>query len=339
MAGNESEQADFEARIRRQIEAYHEAALIYAAVKLRLPERLEDQPRTADDLAEKLGLSAPHLRRLLRGLVAVGICAELPEGTFVLTEAGLSLKAGASSRLAEKATIVVEQYWRPWAELVTSLETGRPAFEQTFGRDMRDWRRANAEQGALFAAYLAQETHARAKAIVDALDLSGVTVVAEIDGSHGGLLAAVLEAHPQVSGVLLDEPHALSAVAPFLQSLGLADRVHLVGGDALEAIPVTADLYLLKGVPQNFDDERAAAILRNCRAAMRGAARLAVIEHLLPAHASENASAILLDLHMMAITGGRLRNSAEIEALLAEAGFARVKATPLTSGLTLFEAS
>jgi AraC-like DNA-binding protein len=146
----QSEQAEFEARARRQIEAYHEAALIYAAVKLRLPERLEDQPRTADDLAEKLGLSASHLHRLLRGLVALRICEELPERKFVLTEAGLWLKAGAPSRLAEKATIVVEQYWRPWAELVGSLETGRPAFEQAFGRDVRAWRQANLDQGTLF---------------------------------------------------------------------------------------------------------------------------------------------------------------------------------------------
>ena len=334
----DSEQANFEARARRQIKAYHEAALIYAAVKLRLPERLEDQPWTAQELAVTLGLSAPHLHRLLHGLVAFGICEELPDGTFVLTRAGRSLKAGAPSRLAEKATIVVEQYWRPWAELIASLETGRPAFEQAFGRDVRDWRRANAEQGALFTAYLAQETHAHAQPIIAAIDLTGVTIVAEIGGSHGGLLAAVLESHPHVGGVLLDEPYVLSAAVPFFQSLRLVERVHLVGGDALAAIPVTADLYLMKGVLQNFDDQRAAAILRNCRAALQGAARLVLIERLLPDRASEDTSAILLDLHMMAITGGRLRRRDEIEALLAEAGFMLASVSSTTSGLALMTA-
>jgi hypothetical protein len=336
--GELSDPSAFEARVRRQIEAYHEAALVYAAVKLRLPERLEDQPRSADDVAGKLNLSAPHVHRLLRGLVALGICEELPEEKFVLTPAGLSLKLDAPSRLAQKAMIVVEQYWGPWGELIATLETGRPAFEHVFGRDVRDWRQANEEQGAVFATYLAKETHAQALPIVAGLDLSGVTTVAEIGGSHGGLLAAVLEANPPVSGVLLDQPQALSAAALFLESLGLADRARLVGGDAVGAIPVTADIYLMKGVLHNFDDRRAGTILRNCRAAMQDKARLAVIERLLPERASEDAAAILLDLHMMAITGGRLRTSTEIEALLAEAGFARVKATPLASGLTLFEA-
>jgi hypothetical protein len=278
------------------------------------------------------------MHRLLRGLVAFGICEELPEGKFVLTQEGLSLKAGAPARLAEKAAIVVVQYWGPWAEMVATLETGRPAFEHAFGRDVRDWRRENAEHGALFATYLARETHARAKPIVDALDLSGAAIVAEIAGSHGGLLAAALEAHPRVTGVLLDEPHALDAVAPFFQSLGLDSRAYLVGGDALEGVGVTADLYLLKGVLQNFDDDRAVAILRNCRAAMRGAARLAVIEHLLPERAADDASAILLDLHMMTITGGRLRTRDEIEALLSDAGLAVARVKPLVSGTVLIEA-
>lgn len=332
-----SGQADFEARLRRQIEAYHEAALVYAAVKLRLPERLEDQPRSAEGLADRLGLSASHLHRLLRGLVTLGICEALPDDKFVLTQAGLSLKADAPSRLAEKVTIVVEHYWRPWSELVAGLETGSPAFEQVFGRDVRDWRAGNPEQGGMFAAYLAKETHAQADALVAALDIAGARTVAELGGSHGGLLAAVLEAHPQLRGVLLDRPHALSAVAPFLQSLGLADRVHLVGGDALEAVPVAADLYLLPSVLQTFDDARAAAMLRNCRDAMPEGSRLVVIERLLPERAEDDASAIMLDLHMMAITGGRLRTAAEIGALLADAGLTLARVTPLADGAALIE--
>ena len=42
---------------------------------------------------------------------------------------------------------------------------------------------------------------------------------------------------------------------------------------------------------------------------------------------------------MMAITGGRLRTNGEIEAQLGAAGFGSVKATPLSLGLTLFEAA
>ena len=86
-----------------------------------------------------------------------------------------------------------------------------------------------------------------------------------------------------------------------------------VAGDFLAAIPVQADLYLLKGVLQQWDDADALAILRNCRAAMPEGAKLAIIERLLPERAADDPAAIMLDLHMMTITGGRARSLAEFD--------------------------
>ena len=74
MAG--AEQDDLEARIRRSIDAYHEAALVYAAVKLGLPEKMGMQSWTAESLVAELGLSPPNVARFLRGLATLGICAE-----------------------------------------------------------------------------------------------------------------------------------------------------------------------------------------------------------------------------------------------------------------------
>ena len=82
-----TDQASFEDRLRRQIEAYHEAALVYAAAKLGLPDRLAAGPATSEQLAKSLGLSTPHLNRFLRGLCSMGICEELADGAFALTQA------------------------------------------------------------------------------------------------------------------------------------------------------------------------------------------------------------------------------------------------------------
>ena len=79
-----AEQNGFEDRLRRSIEAYHEAALAYAAVKLGLPDRLAAGPATSEQLAAGLGLSAPHLHRFLHGLCAIGLCEEMPGGAFAL---------------------------------------------------------------------------------------------------------------------------------------------------------------------------------------------------------------------------------------------------------------
>ena len=90
----------------------------------------------------------------------------------------------------------------------SNLKTGKPAFEQTFGMRVFDWRAAHAEQGALFDSYLAKETLAQAGPIVAALDMSGTKRLADIGGGYGGLLAALLGAHPRGrSGVVRPPAH------------------------------------------------------------------------------------------------------------------------------------
>jgi AraC-like DNA-binding protein len=336
MSGSPADLDDFEARLGLKIAAYHDAGLLYAAVKLGLPERLGARAWTADALAAELGLSPPHLQRLLRGLTSLGICAECPAGTFALTPEGECLLPGA--RLWAKVQIVVAQYWWPWANLAATIETGQPAFEHVFGTNVFDWRRDHAQAGGLFDSYLAKETLAQAAPIVAALDLSGVRIVADIGGGYGSLLAALLQAHAHLAGILFDRPHRIEAALPFLQSQGVAGRVQRIGGDPLAAIPVEAGLYLLSGVLQQWDDAQARAILANCRQAMPDGARLAIIERLLPEQASDDPDAIMLDLHMMTITGGRARSLAAFQAMLSQAGLTLAQVTRIPSGLSIIEA-
>ena len=321
-----TDQAAFEDRLRKQIDAYHEAALVYAAVKLGLPDRLAAGPATGAQLAGTLELSAPHLTRFLRGLCGIGICEELEGGAFALTSGGQSLRSGSASRLAEKVQIVVGQYWWPWANFASSLETGKPAFEQCFGMSVFDWRARHEQQGALFNSYLAKETGAQLGAIVEVLDFSGVGTV------------AILQTFSHFAGAPLDRSRLVELSLPFKPLLDVAKRVEFVPGNLLDGIPVKADLYLLQGVLQQYDDADALTILRNCRAAMPDGARLAIIERLLPERAADDPAAIMLDLHMMTITGGRARSLAEFETLLAEAGLTLAKVTPTTSRLRIIQA-
>ena len=333
-----TEEERSEDRLRSAIEAYHASALAHAAAKLGLPDRMGARPWFAQALAAELGLSAPHLLRFLRGLVTIGICEERSDGSFTLTTLGQSLKPGSPSRLGEKVTIVVEQYWRPWANVLHTLQCGEPAFEHVFGTDVWAWRNENFRCGDIFAAYLAGETFAHAGPIVEALDLAGVGRVADIGGGHGGLLAAILRTHPDMRGILFDLPETIIGAKKFLKSHGVLDRVTLAGGDFLAEIPVEADLYVLKSVLQHWDDVAARAILESCRDAMPARARLAIVERLLPEQAHDDPSAVMIDLHMMVISGGRARALQELERLLSQAGLTVSKVHATSSGLSVIEA-
>jgi len=88
------------------------------------------------------------------------------------------------------------------------------------------------------------------------------------------------------------------------------------------------------------DDARAIAILRNCRRAVRGPAKLLLVEFVLPARAAHSWSAqsqLLSDLNMLVLGGGRERTEDDFRALLAASGWELTRVTPADAVTSLVE--
>ena len=81
----------------------------------------------------------------------------------------------------------------------------------------------------------------------------------------------------------------------------------------------SGDAYVLSGIVHNWDDARAATILRTIRAAARPGARLFATETVIPPGNDPNGGK-WLDLLMLVI-GGRERTEPEWRTLLEGAGF------------------
>lgn len=319
---DDGEQFDIEARLKRQIEAYHETAMLFTAVSSSLPDLMKLRgPGTPETLASELGMHPDALRRFLRGLVTMRLCDELEDGRFALTPAGKSLALGSRSSLREKAQVVVGQYWMPWMVLGHSLQTGEPSFSFLHRATVADWRTANTAEGEYFYRYLAKEEMTNADPILQTLDYAPEDgVVASIGGGYAGWLVPLVRGASGAKGVVFVAPEFLDDAKRLFETTGILDRMAFVGGDVLEDIPVEADNYVLKGVLQQYADDAARRILEKCRAAMRPSAKLTIYERLMPETAMDDPAAVVLDLHMMAITGGKARTRSEMEALIAEAG-------------------
>lgn len=335
---DESEQREIEAALKEKIAAYHEAALLFTAVTSGLPDLLHTEPRTPEALASALGLQPGPLRRFLRGLATMRLCEEREDGRFALTPAGETLTHGNPSNLSEKAFVAVGQYWMPWMSLSYALRTGEPSFPFALGKSVADWRGRNAAEGKFFFRYLAKEELANPGILTDALGPLGEgAVIASLGGGYGAWLADVLNRHPTARGIVFDAPPVLDDANRLFDVLGLSDRVELVAGEVLEETPAGADVYVLKGVLQQHGDAGAAAILKHCREAMGPDARLLIHERLMPEQASDDPAAVMLDLHMMAVTGGKARTRSEMEALIAEAGLAAAAFARTEDGTSLIE--
>ena len=140
-----------------------------------------------------------------------------------------------------------------------------------------------------------------AQAVVDRLDLSGVTDVVDVGGGSGTLLAALLERHPQLRGAVLERPEVAERARALLAARGLCERARVVEGDFFTEVPA-ADVHIVKLITHDWDDERAAAILRICARALRPGGRVVVVDAVVP---EEPASPLLplLDLHMLVVLG------------------------------------
>jgi demethylspheroidene O-methyltransferase len=130
------------------------------------------------------------------------------------------------------------------------------------------------------------------------------------------------------------------ARARFAQA-GLADRVEVFGGDfGSDPLPQGADLVTLVRVLHDHDDARALAVLRAVRAQVPKA-KLLVAEPLAAARGAEPIGAAYFGFYLLAMGSGRARTAGEIERLLAEAGFSRVRqirtSQPMLTGLLVAE--
>lgn len=111
-----------------------------------------------------------------------------------------------------------------------------------------------------------------------------------------------------------------------------------MAGDFFASVPQGGDLYFLCGVVHDWDDDRAVAILRNCRQAMPTTARLLLLETVIPENDSMHFGKIL-DLNMLAMSSGRERTRAEFRTLLRAAGFEMGRIVATMAPQSLIEAT
>jgi predicted O-methyltransferase YrrM len=105
----------------------------------------------------------------------------------------------------------------------------------------------------------------------------GVNLAVDVGGATGSLLHLLQEANPTLRGIVFDRPNVVDHAVALTARKGLTQLTEVVGGDFFESVP-PADLYLLKFILHDWDDQRAIKILQRCREAMTSGGRVAIVE-------------------------------------------------------------
>jgi hypothetical protein len=139
----------------------------------------------------------------------------------------------------------------------------------------------------------------------------------DVGGGNGSLLVELLQRHAGLRGIVFDLPETNRDEA------ALGARIEFVAGSFFDSVP-RGDAYVLSTILHDWDDERAAAILRTIRVSAPDDARLLVLDAVVPA-GNEPHGAKWLDLLMLVHFNGRERNEAQWRELLAAGGWEPVR--------------
>jgi len=310
---------------------------IHAAAALGIPDLLADGPRRSEELAQAAGAHPGALHRLMRALVSLELCSQTEDGAFKLTPVGDCLRSDSPDSARSWALLMGGRYVsRGWECLVDCVRTGQPAPKLLGEKEAFETMAADPEMAAIFYKAMLETTRQSAEALIESYDFSGVRSLVDVGGGYGVLLAAILASQPETRGKVFDLPHCQEGATRLLEESGVAGRAEFVGGNFFESVPAGADVYILKSVIHDWDDEQSLNIFGNCRAAMNGAARLLVIEPTVPERvgsSSHDGVIVGSDLNMLVMSGGRERTEAEFRALLEASGLriARIVTAPPTA--------
>ena len=305
---------------------------------LGIADLLAYEPKSAHELAAAIGAHGPSLHRVLSTLAAFGLFTELGDGNFALNRYAAPLRRNVPYSVRDFVLYLgCEWQKRTWQELSESVRTGETMFERAMGAPFFEYFAAHPAEAKTFNEAMSFLTRLAVGTLLADCDLSQSRRLVDVGGGDGTLLVAVLRAHPQIAAVLFDRPAVIGAARRNFEADGLTERCEFIGGDFFVGVPPGADTYLLKNVIHDWDDERAVAILGNCRQAMAPQGRVVLIETVLRRGVTQ-AYEKLIDLAMLVQTGGRERTQAQYCALFERAGLCLARMVAGQSSLSVIEA-
>lgn len=304
---------------------------LYVIAELKIADQLIAGPKTAAQIAHNLNLNGEALFRLLRMLAAHGVFKFVSDTTFALNEISELLTSNNPNSLRGFLLHEDPARWQAYGALDYTIKTGKPAFNHLFGEGYFDYIARDKIRSEQFDEGMANLSESENLAIASKLDFSRYTHIIDIGGGVGGLITSILNQYPLCRATLYELPHLVPLAKNYLQQNSLVNRTKIVAGSFLDTVIPGGDLYILKRIMHDWNDETCLKILKNCHRAMQynnqlNNSQLMIFDCIVPAGKDYDISKDI-DVIMMTIFGGKERTKQDFEIILNQAGFTILEVT------------
>jgi 2,7-dihydroxy-5-methyl-1-naphthoate 7-O-methyltransferase len=300
--------------------------LIHVVATLRIADHIDAGVDQIDSLAAAAGCDRYALHRALTSLADKGVFEETAPGRFALNQVSRGL-LDPRQRIGLDLNGIGGRMAHAWGTLLDYVRTGKPAYHKIFGLPFWEDLDANPEVAASFDDLIGPTGHGTPN---PEFQISGgwgeVRSVVDVGGGTGAMLAEILRIRPEIHGTLVDLPRTVALSGETFRAAGVAERVTSVGQSFFDPLPAGADIYLLKGILNDWPDEEATAILSRCAEAARPNGRVVILGGVTP---DEARSGLVIE---MALLGGKYRTVTEFRQIAREAGLVMVAAERPPSG-------
>ncbi|MFJ8435617.1 ArsR family transcriptional regulator [Kitasatospora sp. NPDC094019] len=310
------------------------------AAEFKLAELLADGPLPVAELAERAGVTAGPLAKVLSLLTEDGVFEEVEPGVFANTGLSELLRPGVPGSMDAMARMVgAEWLWASWGALDHSLATGKPGFEKVHGTALWPWLQKNPSAAATFNQAMTDFTDALSDALVSAYpEFAEAGAVCDLGGGQGTYLAAILHKYDALArGVLADLPSVIeqARTQPDVAKLAEQGRLDFEPVDFFAGVPAGIGAYVTKQVWHSWPDEALVRLLRKCREASPGARFVAaelVHREGVPRFVKN------FDLVMLVTMSGEVRTEEQFAEVFRRGGFRLNRVVSTGTAFALLEA-
>lgn len=296
-------------------------AVVATLVRFRIFDRLQNGPLSSAELAILTDSNEQALLRVLRPAAQLAILDRLPDGRYALSPLGRQFCQDAPQPAAAWTELVDRLVLEVLPKLPDAIRAGDSLPHYAYG--VTCWERMAEVPGTneLHDIACGRWTELVVDRVAQSYDFTKAQSLIDVGGGRGALLSAILKSAPHLRGIVYDRDETKAAAQAMFERQGVADRACHTTGNFFAEVPAGADLYTIKHVLHDWDDDSVVRILSNIRAALSETAKLLIIEGSVDHHLGpmEPVRAIW-DLSQFTTTWGKSRTLPEFAKIAQTAG-------------------
>ena len=306
--------------------------LLLAAIELKVFDHLST-PQSAESVADQLDTHPEYTRFLLDGLTALNLLFKKDGCYHNCPDTQVTLHSQSPAYLGKMFSMMDQMSSSIMADIGQRLRSGpsdepvdlgNEAIWAAHARSMANYQRSGAAQQM-------------ATRIAQIEGFESFEKMLDLGGGPGLYCLAMVAEHPNMRGVIFDQPAVTQVAEEFIAEYEMADRVTTMGGDYLND-PIGEGYDLIwASATLNFARDGLDAMIEKIHAALKPGGVFVSHADGLTQERTQPAAYVLGSMAWMFSGQDIMFNSGEIAEAMKRAGFASVESAPVETPMMPME--